>query len=111
MYERGGIGLPRRDARATGRRAWDDCFVNHRPVTLHYDRSAATAVTVTSDCDHWVVYDQPAHATCVEPQSGPPDALNVAPVLVTAGSATRPDDDHRLALTCGVGPAAGITQG
>ena len=42
-------------------------------------------MTVTSDCDHWVVYDQPAHATCVEPQSGPPDALNVAPVVVSPG--------------------------
>jgi aldose 1-epimerase len=24
-----------------------------------------------------VVYDEPAHATCVEPQSGPPDAFNL----------------------------------
>lgn len=96
MYERGDIGLPRATLVPPVAGPWDDCFVNHKPVTLHYDarerdardrdaRSAATAVTVTSDCDHWVVYDQPAHATCVEPQSGPPDALNVAPVLVTPG--------------------------
>ena len=91
MYERGDIGLPRATVVPPVAGPWDDCFVNHKPVTLHYrasDRdagSAATAVTVTSDCDHWVVYDQPAHATCVEPQSGPPDALNVAPVLVTPG--------------------------
>jgi aldose 1-epimerase len=26
-----------------------------------------------------VVYDETAHATCVEPQSGPPDAFNLAP--------------------------------
>ncbi len=99
MYARGGIGLPHATLVPPVAGPWDDCFVNHRPVTLHYPRSDVTAVTVTSDCDHWVVYDQPAHATCVEPQSGPPDALNVAPVLVTAGSAARPDDDDRLALT------------
>ncbi len=90
MYERVGIGLPGPALVPPVAGPWDDCFVNHRPVTLHYNenretRTAATAVTVTSDCDHWVVYDQPAHATCVEPQSGPPDALNVAPVLVTPG--------------------------
>jgi aldose 1-epimerase len=25
------------------------------------------------------VYDQTAHATCVEPQTGPPDAFNLEP--------------------------------
>jgi aldose 1-epimerase len=88
MYARDGIGLPGKTLVPPVAGPWDDCFVNQRPVTLHYDRSdhsAVTAVTVTSDCDHWVVYDQPAHATCVEPQSGPPDALNVVPVLVRPG--------------------------
>jgi aldose 1-epimerase len=86
MYERGGIGLPHATLVPPIAGPWDDCFVNHRPVTLRYDsRAVATAVTVTSDCDRWVVYDQPAHATCVEPQSGPPDALNVAPGVVRPG--------------------------
>ena len=31
---------------------------------------------MTSTCDHVVLYDQPRHAICVEPQTGPPDALN-----------------------------------
>ena len=86
MYARGGIGLPHATLVPPVAGPWDDCFVNHRPVTLHYaPLRPSPTVTVTSDCDHWVVYDQPAHATCVEPQSGPPDALNVAPVLVTPG--------------------------
>jgi len=34
-------------------------------------------VTISADCDHWVIYDHPADATCVEPQSGPPDAFNL----------------------------------
>lgn len=91
MYERDEIGLP------TGRLVdpspgpWDDCFINTSPVTLHYDdapidtvQPPVTTLTLSSDCDHWVIYDEPPHGTCVEPQSGPPDAFNVRPRLVTA---------------------------
>ncbi len=59
---------------------WDDCFVGPtEPLRLHYP---GLTVTLTSDCDHWVVYDEPDDVTCVEPQSGPPDAF-------TIGGATR----------------------
>jgi aldose 1-epimerase len=34
-------------------------------------------LTIDSDCSHWVVYNEPDHAVCVEPQSGPPDAVNL----------------------------------
>ena len=53
---------------------WDDCFINCQPVELH---RAGQHLRLTSNCDHWVVYDEPAHATCVEPQTGPPDAFNL----------------------------------
>jgi aldose 1-epimerase len=81
MYERDRFGIP------TGRLTdptpgpWDDCFVNTEPIALHYDRTAVARVTVSSDCDHVVVYDEPEGATCVEPQSGPPDAFNLTPHL------------------------------
>jgi aldose 1-epimerase len=61
---------------------WDDCFVNTDPVSLHYPD---IVLTVSSDCDHLVVYDEPTHATCVEPQSGPPDAFNLRPRVLEAG--------------------------
>jgi aldose 1-epimerase len=54
---------------------WDDCFTGAvGPLRLHYP---GLTLTVTSDCDHWVVYDEPDDVTCVEPQSGPPDAFNI----------------------------------
>ena len=54
---------------------WDDCFVEPlAPLQLRY---AALVVTIDSDCDHWVVYDERADTTCVEPQSGPPDAFTI----------------------------------
>jgi aldose 1-epimerase len=86
MYRRAAIGLPTEELVEPVPGPWDDTFINTGPVTLHYDsRRYARSLTVTSDCDHWVVFDQPAHATCVEPQSGPPDAPNVKPQLITPG--------------------------
>ena len=62
---------------------WDDCFVNTEPVALTFDGvDVETAIRTAPD---WVVYDMPAHATCVEPQSGPPDAFNIRPNRLEPG--------------------------
>lgn len=55
---------------------WDDCFINTQPVVL---QRGGQSVTLTSNCNHWVVFDERAHATCVEPETGPPDAFNLLP--------------------------------
>ncbi|TDK28699.1 aldose epimerase [Luteimonas aestuarii] len=65
---------------------WDDCFVNRRPVRVH---RGDTTLTMTSDCICWVVYDQAAHATCVEPQTAMPDAFNADPVVLPPGQSLR----------------------
>jgi len=81
MYERGPDHLPTGRLVRPAPRPWDDCFVG--PLTAPRLSYAATPqlpgveVTLDSDCDHWVVYDEPVHATCVEPQSGPPDAARL----------------------------------
>ena len=62
----------------------DDCLVSDgaRPeLTVR-----GIDLRLSSDCSHWVVYDMPDHATCVEPQSGPPNAINDDPLVVPAGS-------------------------
>ncbi len=86
MYLRGADGLPTGELVAPTDGPWDDCFVNRRPAELHYDH---VVVTVESDCDHWVVYDEPDDATCVEPQSGPPDAFHLAPRVIAPGRSLR----------------------
>lgn len=53
--------------------SWNDCFLNDRPVVIH---RCDQSVRLTSDCNHLMVYGEPAHATCTEPQSGPPNAFN-----------------------------------
>jgi aldose 1-epimerase len=56
--------------------SWDDCFLDALTTpTMWID---GLRVQVLSDCDHWVVYDMPTEATCVEPQTGPPDAFNLS---------------------------------
>lgn len=87
MYARDAEHIPTGQLVEPSPPPWDDCFVGpaHLP-RLHYD---GLTVTVSSDCDHWVVYDMPAHATCIEPQSGPPDAFNL-------GSATRLEPGEML---------------
>ncbi|HUS41171.1 MAG TPA: hypothetical protein VMY16_00760 [Ilumatobacteraceae bacterium] len=83
MYARDEFGLPTGVLVDPTDGPWDDCFLAGEPVELHYERSIAPVIRIWSDCDHWVVYDEPADATCVEPQSGPPDAFNLEPHVVT----------------------------
>lgn len=84
MYERDEDGIP------TGRLVtpppgpWDDCFTDvERPPRLVW--AGGLEVVVESACDHWVVYTEPDHAICVEPQTGPPDDLNQRPFVVEPG--------------------------
>lgn len=61
---------------------WDDCFVHPGPIRFTID---GVDVLLTSDGDHWVVYDEPEHATCIEPQTAPPDAFNLRSDTVEPG--------------------------
>lgn len=63
---------------------WDDCFVSDGATPRLTVRGID--LVLSSDCSHWVVYDAPRHATCVEPQSGPPNGINDAPEMIAAGS-------------------------
>ena len=74
MYPRDAEGVAIKPVAAPASGPWDDCFINYRPVVL---RRKGQCVRLISECSHWVVYDVPEHATCVEPQSGPPDAFNL----------------------------------
>lgn len=64
---------------------WDDCFTGLRsdPALLWPGR---LRLVLSSSCPWWVVYSQPLDAVCVEPQSGPPDAMTIAPQVVESGT-------------------------
>jgi aldose 1-epimerase len=82
-YPRDGEGIAVRPLQPPPPGPWDDCFINTRPVLL---QRAGQTLRLVSDCDHWVVYDEPAQTTCVEPQSGPPDAFNLDPAILSPGT-------------------------
>lgn len=76
MYRRDHEGMPDGSLVDVPTGPWDDCFDGVAvPPTLRWPDGPT--LTVTSSCDHWVVYDQPADALCVEPQTGPPDEFNL----------------------------------
>lgn len=86
MHVRGVDGIATSTLVPVERGPWDDCFVSEgaRPRV----RVDQVDLVLSSDCSHWVVYDMPAHATCIEPQQGPPNAINDVPDVVEAGSMT-----------------------
>lgn len=87
MYRLDGEGIPSGELVPVAPPPWDDCFTDlGEPAAILRWPGAAT-VTITTDCPCVVVYTEPEHAVCVEPQSGPPDEFNLAPRIVEPGSA------------------------
>ncbi|MEO7399071.1 MAG: aldose epimerase [Ilumatobacteraceae bacterium] len=83
MYRRDADGIPTGELVEPSAGPRDDCFVEPlEPLELHYDD---LVVTIDSDCDHWVIFDESPHATCVEPQSGPPDGPTLQPDRLDPG--------------------------
>lgn len=82
-YPRDAEGIATLPLAAPPLRPWDDCFVHRGPIQVE---RAGQRLTLSSDCTRWVVYDEPAHATCIEPQTGPPDAFNLEPFVLAPGA-------------------------
>jgi len=65
----------------------DDCFLGTgEPIVV---RVGTTRLELTSDCSHWVVYNGAPHGVCVEPQSGPPNAVETGPLVLEPGESLR----------------------
>ena len=76
MYERDEAGIPTGQKIDAKTRPWDDCFDNSgSPIAIQC--AGGTKLEISSDCSHWVIYDEPEHAFCIEPQSGPPNGSNM----------------------------------
>ena len=84
MWQRDADGIPSGDLVPPPPGPWDDCFTGlRRPPRITWP--SALTLTIESSCQHVVVYDEPADAICVEPQTHPPDALNLGPAVVEPG--------------------------
>ena len=60
----------------------DDCFCDASVVQVEAN---LVALVLASDCSHWVVYTGADHGICVEPQSGPPNETENAPLVLEPG--------------------------
>ncbi|HEV8546951.1 MAG TPA: hypothetical protein VGQ64_11695 [Candidatus Limnocylindrales bacterium] len=85
MLLRDAAGIPTGDVVEPTAGPWDDCFTGLRSApTLTWP--GVLSLELTSSCDYWVVYDEPAETICLEPQSSPPNFVNAdAPHVVEPG--------------------------
>ena len=85
MWARGPDGVPSGDLVSPPPPGpYDDCLTDlRRAPVLRWP--GALELTVETTCDDLVVFDLPTHAVCVEPQTGPPDALRLTPLPVEPG--------------------------
>ena len=65
------------------RRKYDDCFV--KPETMPWIQVDDVKVEISSDCSHWVIYNENPDTVSFEPQSGPPNGINSEPYVVMPG--------------------------
>ena len=87
MFERGPDGLPTGELVAPPPGPYDDCFLGlSAPPRLTWP--GALELVLDSPTDHWVVFSERPEAVCVEPQTGPPDAVRLgrAAVVPAGGS-------------------------
>lgn len=85
MLQRDSSGVPDGTVVPVPPGPWDDCFTGVRwPVRITWP--GELELEVTADTGYLVVYDERPDAFCVEPQSGPPDSPNTAPVYAKPGA-------------------------
>jgi len=85
MYVKDEAGIPTGDTCAQPKGPWDDCFTGLRQ-TPKLMWPGALQVELRSTVDHWVVFNEREEALCVEPQTAPPNALNLSPYIVTTNT-------------------------
>ena len=77
MYVRGPDGLPTGSVAPPTPRPWDDAFTDV-VVPPRLTWPGVLALDLRSTAPFWVVFDERDDAICVEPQTAPPDAFNLA---------------------------------
>lgn len=84
MYELDDVMIPTGALVEPSEGPWDSCFTDvAQPLSVTWP--GVVRLDLASSCDHWVIYDRPDHAVCVEPQSDAPDAFNRTPTVLAPG--------------------------
>ena len=81
MLRRDAEGIATRQEAPVPDEPWDDCFGGLvQPVVVEWP--GVLELAIESDCPYVVVFTEKERGVCVEPQTGPPDALNEGGVEV-----------------------------
>jgi aldose 1-epimerase len=97
MYVRGPDGLPTGEVGAPTPRPWDDAFTDLiAPPRLTWP--GVLTLDLRSTAPFWVVFDERDDAICVEPQTAPPDAFNLAWAAGVDPPMAGPDDPVSIAM-------------
>lgn len=97
QYLRGQDGLPTGATVPPTPRPWDDAFTDLvMPPRLTWPGIAR--LELRSDAPFWVVFDERPDAICVEPQTGPPDAFNLAAAIGVDPPVAAPDRPISIAM-------------
>ncbi len=96
MYQLDDVMIPTGQRVEPSAGPWDSCFTDvAEPLSVTWP--GVVRLDLTSSCDHWVIYNRPDHAVCVEPQSDAPDAFNRTPTILEPGQSL--SESFRLAWT------------
>lgn len=97
MYVRGPDGLPTGAVVPPPPRPWDDAFTEVvLPPRLTWPGILTLDLRTTAP--FWVVFDERDDAICVEPQTAPPDAFNLAAVVGVDPPLAAPDRPASVAM-------------
>jgi aldose 1-epimerase len=83
MWANDSTGLPSGALTAPAPHPWDYCFRDLRADPI-IRWPGELELTVSSDCEDWIIYDMEEAGLCVEPWTAPPNSLNMPnPRIVT----------------------------
>ena len=97
QYLRGQDGLPTGATVPPTPRPWDDAFTD-LVIPPRLTWPGITRLELRSDAPFWVVFDEHPDAICVEPQTGPPDAFNLAAAIGVDPPVAAPDRPVSIAM-------------
>ncbi|MFL5686145.1 MAG: aldose 1-epimerase [Chloroflexota bacterium] len=97
MYARDPAGLPTGATIAPTPRPWDDAFTD-LVIPPRLTWPGVLRLDLRSTAPFWVVFDEREEAICVEPQTGPPDAFNLAASVGVDPPMAMPDRPASVAM-------------
>jgi aldose 1-epimerase len=97
MYVRGPDGLPTGAVIPPTSRPWDDAFTDVvLPPRLTWP--GVLTLDLRTTAPFWVIFDERDDAICVEPQTAPPDAFNLAAAVGVDPPLATPDRPASVAM-------------